>query len=152
MSDDTLTIDEIVENFEFLGDWEERFTYVLDLGKRLPEMDEDDMVEANRVHGCQATVYFKPTVIDADPPVIHFDATADAHIVSGLIAILLTMYNDRTAEQILAVEAEPLFEKMGLEEHLSPTRRNGLHAMIKRIRAIAAHVLAGDLPQQEATP
>jgi len=141
MSNEQLTIDEIVDNFEFLGDWEERFTYVLDLGKKLPPMDEADMIEQNRVHGCQATVYYKPTVVAADPPVIHFDATADAHIVSGLIAILLVMYNDRTPQQILDIDAESIFRKIGLEDHLSPTRRNGLHAMIKRIREVAATTL-----------
>jgi len=152
MSENTLTIDEIVENFEFLGDWEERFTYVLDLGKKLSPMEPADMVEENRVHGCQATVYYKPTVVASDPPVIHFDATADAHIVSGLIAILLTIYNDKTPAQILEIDAESIFVKIGLEEHLSPTRRNGLHAMIKRIRAIAARTLAEQQQQQEASP
>lgn len=132
-----ITIDELVENFEFLGDWEQRFTYLLDLGKKLPPMNPEDCNEATRVHGCQATVYLKERVIPADQPIIEFDAQADAFLVNGLIAILRIVYNSRTPQQILETDIAGILKELDLEEHLSPTRRNGLHAMVKRIRTLA---------------
>ncbi|MEX2670675.1 MAG: SufE family protein [Phycisphaeraceae bacterium] len=134
-----ITLDRIVANFEFLDDWEERFTYLIDLGKKLPDMPEAERVERNRVHGCQAQVFMKPRV-EGEPPVVVFDAWSDAATVKGLITILMTMYSGKTADEILSTDAESVFEQLGLEEHLSMTRRNGLHAMIKRIRAIATEL------------
>lgn len=131
-----MTLDRIVANFEMLDDWEERFTYLIDLGKKLPDMPEEERTEENRVHGCQAQVFMKPRV-EGDPPVVTFDAWSDAATVRGLIAILMTIYAGKTPQEIMEVDAESTFEELGLEEHLSMTRRNGLHAMIKRIRAIA---------------
>lgn len=131
-----LNLDKIAENFELLDEWEDRFTYLIELGRKLPPMDQADMVDANRVHGCQATVYLKPTHTD-NPPSVHLSATADAATVCGLIAILLTMYSGKSPREILAIDAERYFKRLGLEEHLSPTRRNGLHSMIQRIRTIA---------------
>ena len=132
---DGLTLDRIAETFEFLDDWESRFTYLLDLGRKVPPMPEDQKNELTRVHGCQATVFMSARP-DAQR---HIDlaAEADAATVNGLIAILLTMFSGKTPPEILATDAEGYFTKLGLEAHLSPTRRNGLHAMIKRIRAIA---------------
>ena len=143
VAQNTFTIDELIDNFEFLDDWEQRFTYLIDIGRKLPEMDEADKNENTRVHGCQATVYMKESVENgsppeaAEPPVIELIAASDAHIVNGLIAILLAMFSGRTPRQIIETDAEEVFQQLGLEEHLSPTRRNGLHAMLKRIRAIA---------------
>jgi sulfur transfer protein SufE len=130
-----LTLDRIAETFEFLDDWESRFTYLLDLGKRVPEMPLQDKTEATRVHGCQATVHLSARRGEAGR--VELAADADAATVKGLIAILLTMYSGRTAQEILTIDAPAYFTKLGLEQHLSPTRRNGLHAMIQRIRAIA---------------
>ena len=130
-----LTIDELIENFEFLGDWEQRFTYLIDLGKTLPTMSEVDMNEVNRVHGCQATVYLKASFTAENT--IDLIATSNAHIVNGLIAVLLSLYNFKTAPQIMAIDPLDALKKLGLEEHLSPTRRNGLHAMLKRVRELA---------------
>ena len=132
-----LNLDRIAANFEALEDWEQRFSYLLDLGKKLPPMEANERVETNRVHGCQATVFFKPT-IEGSPPHLHLSAWADAPTVCGLIAILLTMYSGRTLDEVQTLDAESYFAKLGLEAHLSPTRRNGLHAMIQRIRSIAA--------------
>jgi cysteine desulfuration protein SufE len=131
-----LSLDRIAATFEALDDWEQRFSYLLDLGRKLPPMDAGEHVEGNRVHGCQATVFLKPT-IEGSPPRLHLSAWADAATVCGLIAILLTMYSGRTLDEVRTIDAEEYFKKLGLEEHLSPTRRNGLHAMIHRIRAIA---------------
>jgi len=137
-SANTTSIDELIENFEFLGDWEQRFTYLIDLGKRLPPMPEEDRNESTRVHGCQATVYMKDHVLPTDPPTLELSACADAHIVNGLIAILMSIYNGRTPDEAIDLDAESIFRRLDLVEHLSPTRRNGLHAMLTRIRALAA--------------
>ena len=130
-------IDEIAEDFEFLDEWDDRFQYVIDLGRKLPEMPESEQVEANRVHGCQSSVW-----LVMDPPEeaggpIHIRAVSDAHIVNGLIAILLSLYSGKRPHEVLEIDAETLFMNLGLEEHLSPTRRNGLHSMIGRIRQLA---------------
>jgi cysteine desulfuration protein SufE len=132
-----MTLEELIEGFEFLEDWESRFSYVLDLGRKLPPMDEADRVEANRVHGCQATVWMVERFSDEDPSTITISAASDAHIVNGLIAILMLIFNGKTAEQAMALDPKPILKQLDLEEHLSPTRRNGLYAMLKRIGDLA---------------
>lgn len=141
---DLLTIDELKENFELLGDWEQRFTYLLDLGRKVPKMDKADLIEAHRVHGCQSQVWLKMNVQPGEggAPIVRFIANSDAHIVNGLIAILLAMYNGKPAQEILATDAVAMFAELDLEEHLSPTRRNGLHAMVHRIRELAGRALS----------
>lgn len=130
-------IQEIEDTFEFLGDWEERFTYLIDLGKKLPEMPEADRVEANRVHGCQATVWLKADLDDDNR--LSLRAVSDAHIVNGLIAIMLSLYDGTTPAEARAIDAKAVVDRLGLSEHLSPTRRNGLWAMIERIAALTAN-------------
>ncbi len=136
------SLDDLVANFEFLGDWEERFRYLIDLGKNLPPVPEDLMTDENRVHGCQATVYLKEYGANNGTQSIGFHATSDAHIVNGLIAILLMMFSGKTAADILATDPAQTLKQLQLEDHLSPTRRNGLHAMLKRIREIANRYVA----------
>ncbi|MEM1108974.1 MAG: SufE family protein [Planctomycetota bacterium] len=130
-------IAEIEETFEFLDDWEERFGYLIDLGKKLPEMPEADRVEANRVHGCQASVWLKLDL--AEDQRLSVRATSDAHIVNGLIAIMLSLFDGTTPEQARVTDAGAVVKKLGLDQHLSPTRRNGLWAMIERINALTAN-------------
>ncbi|MHC4995997.1 MAG: SufE family protein [Planctomycetota bacterium] len=137
----TPSLDDIVTTFEFFDSWEDRFMYLIDMGKKLPPLDEADMVEANRVHGCQATVYLKETVNPDNT--ITIAAHANAHIVNGLITIVKALYSGKTAAEILETDTAPTFTALGLEEHLSPTRRNGLHAMVKRIRALAEQIRDG---------
>jgi len=134
------TIDELIENFDFLGDWEERFAYLIELGKKLPPLDESERVEDNRVHGCQAMVWLKMQLASDSKFEIHADS--DAFIVKGLIAVLMLIYHRKTAEQIMATDVVVTFSKLGLEHHLSPTRRNGLHSMVNRIRALACDATA----------
>ena len=131
-------IAEIEETFEFLDDWEDRFQYLIDLGRKLPALPDADRIEANKVHGCQATVWLTLDVSRESPSTIQLRATSDAHIVNGLIAIVMALYCGRSAEEAVRVNAEALFARLGLEEHLSPTRRNGLHAMLQRVRKLAA--------------
>lgn len=127
-------IDELLDTFSLLGDWEDRYRFIIDLGKHLPAMDPALKTEAHRVHGCQATVYLVPKVL---PGGVEFLAESDAAIVNGLIAILQRAYSGRTPEEILAFDIEGLLGQLDLAEHLSPTRRNGLFEMVKRIRSIA---------------
>ena len=126
--------EELIEAFELFGDWEQRYQFIIDLGKKLVLLREDEKIEANRVHGCQATVWL---VADVNGDVMEFRAESDAAIVNGLIAILQRLYSGSTAEQVFSFEIKQFLGELGLEEHLSPTRRNGLHEMVKRIRAFA---------------
>jgi sulfur transfer protein SufE len=136
--------DDLAAAFAMLGDWEARYTFVIDLGRKLPKLDPSFKTEQHRVHGCQATVWLVPRVESNGQVLIHFDAESDAAIVTGLIAILKKLYDGRTPQQIVSFDIEGFLQRVGLEEHLSPTRRNGLHHMVKRIRAIAeAAVNAG---------
>ena len=128
-------VDELIENFELLGDWESRFAYLIDLGKALPPMDEADKCEDNRVHGCQAQVWMK-----FDPEAegkITISADSDAFIVKGLIAVLLLIYSGKSAKEILNTDGSEVLSKLQLAEHLSPTRKNGLFHMVQRIRELA---------------
>jgi len=136
------TIDELTGNFEFLGDWEERFAYLIELGKKLPPLDASEMVEENRVHGCQATVWLRMRPRNGEPPTFEIRADADAFIVKGLIAVLLLIYDGKNAGQILDTDSTSTFSQLGLDKHLSPTRRNGLHSMVSRIQALAAESAA----------
>ena len=129
------SVDELAENFELLGDWESRFAYLIDLGKRLPPMDSSDQCETNKVHGCQAQVWMK-FVPEANGQ-ITIVADSDAFIVKGLIAVLLMIYSGKKADEILNTNCGAALERLQLAAHLSPTRKNGLFAMMKRIRELA---------------
>ena len=128
-------IDELADDFELLSDWESRFAYLIDLGKALPPMDEVDKCEENRVQGCQAQVWmkFEP---EAEGK-ITIVADSDAFIVRGLIAVLLLIYSGKTAQEILNTDGQSVLERLGLAAHLSPTRKNGLFSMVKRVRELA---------------
>lgn len=135
-------IDRIIQTFEVLDDWEERYRYLLDLGKKLKPLDQTDRTEENRVHGCQATVWLKASMNEQG--VLELSAESDAFVVNGLIAILLSAFNGATPRTILEFDAPALFEQLGLIEHLSPTRRNGLHSMIRKIQHIAAGYVSSE--------
>ena len=126
--------DAIAEEFGFFGDWSERYQYLIDLGRKLPPFPDAWKTEEHRLHGCQSKVWIVPS---GDAGRLDFAAASDSAIVSGLIALLLRVYSGRSAAEILATE--PRFvEAIGLAKHLSPTRSNGLAAMLERIRAHAA--------------
>jgi cysteine desulfuration protein SufE len=130
-----ITLERVREVFEFFEDWEEKYKYLMDLGKKLPPLPDEDKVEENRVRGCQSTVWltFEP---GEAPGSINFKADSDAFIVKGLIALLLLLYSGKSAEEICSFDPQPLFQELGLDQHLSPTRKNGLNSMIERIRSI----------------
>jgi cysteine desulfuration protein SufE len=128
---------DIAEEFAFFGDWTERYQYLIDLGKQLPPFPDEWKIEDHRVHGCQSMVWLVP---NGDASQMHFDATSDSAIVSGLIALVLRVYSDRSAAEIVATE--PAFiQQIGLAKHLSPTRSNGLAAMLAKLKAYAAMAL-----------
>ena len=133
------TIDEIVENFALLEEWDDRYRYVIELGRMLAPLPEGDHIDSNKVQGCASQVWLV-THVKPDGsagPVLTFEGDSDAHIVRGLIAILLTLYSGRTPQQILATDALAVFDEFGFREHLTPQRSNGLRAMVERIRAEA---------------
>lgn len=124
----------IAEEFAFFSDWTERYQYLIDLGKQLPPFPESHKTEDYRVHGCQSMVWLVP---DGDAARMHFEATSDSAIIQGLLALLLRVYSDRSAAEILATE--PTFiEDIGLAKHLSPTRSNGLAATLAKLKSYAA--------------
>lgn len=129
---------QITDEFAFFSDWSERYQYLIDLGKQLPDFPEDARTEANRVHGCQSMVWL---VASGDASRMHFESISDSAIVSGLLALLLRVYSDRSAQEILATE--PTFiQSIGLARHLSPTRSNGLTATLAKLKELAAAALA----------
>lgn len=145
-----MTVEELIEEFDALGDWEERCHYLIDLGFELPKLPAEMKVEANRVHGCQSNVWLVATVSPTSPPVVDIAAESDAMIVNGLIAVLLTIFSGRTPQQILQTDTEGLFARLGLDRHLSSARRNGLAGMVRRVCDMARHV--GDMAHKTPQP
>ena len=138
-------IDEIIGNFTVLDDWDDRYRYVIELGRELAPLSEAAHSDANNVQGCASQVWLDTTVRPngAGGPVLTFAGDSDAHIVRGLIAILFAIYSGKSAREILSVDAIKLFEGMGLREHLTPQRSNGFRSMVDRIRSDGALVDAG---------
>lgn len=132
-----LTIEELLETFELVEDWEERYRFIIDLGRSNPKLDEALKTEENRVHGCQSRVWMVPKVVASDPVRLDFIADSDSQIVKGLIGVLRVVYANKTPDEISAFDVEAFFQKIGLSEHLTPGRRNGLREMCKRIVSIA---------------
>ena len=135
-----MTLDEILSDFELLDEWEDRYRYVIELGRGLEPLPEDARTDTNKVRGCVSQVWLATTVSanGAHPaPRLHFIGDSDAHIVRGLIAILFAMFDGKGADEILALDAPAILGRMGLNDHLTPQRSNGLAAMVDRIRADA---------------
>lgn len=131
-----MNIEELAETFDFLGDWEERYKYLIDLGRKLEPLPEADHSEANKVRGCMSQVWMTGTTRDDGR--LHFQGDSDSHLVKGLIALLLVMVNDQTPQAILATDIAGTFKRLGLESHITVNRRNGFFAMVERIRQLAA--------------
>lgn len=139
------TIEDIRADFDLLEDWEDRYRYLIELGRALPQMPDALKSESNKVRGCASQVWLARRVVagDGGRPVIEYQGDSDAHIVRGLVALLLTLYSGRTAEDILATDAHAVLAGFGLKDHLSPQRSNGLNSMVERIRADARAALEG---------
>ncbi|WP_315706346.1 MULTISPECIES: SufE family protein [unclassified Bradyrhizobium] len=139
-----MTIDEIRDNFALLDDWDDRYRYVIELGRTLTPMPEADHSAQNKVQGCASQVWLSKHIDQGDSePVLNYVGDSDAHIVRGLIAILLTLYSGHTPREILATDALAVFDELGFREHLTPQRSNGLRSMVERIRSDAREALAG---------
>lgn len=137
-----MTVDELAETFEFLGDWEERYRYLIELGRKLPPMPEAEHDDAHKVRGCMSQVWLADEVRPGPPKTLHFRGDSDAHIVKGLIAVLFELTSERTPQEILALDIGNAFERLGLESNISMNRRNGFYAMVERIRQMAAQEAA----------
>jgi cysteine desulfuration protein SufE len=138
-----MTIEEISENFAILDEWDDRYRYLIELGRMLAPLPEAARVDANKVQGCASQVWLTTAVAPGPSgPVLRFEGDSDAHIVRGLIAILFAMYSQKPARDILATDALALFDRLGLREHLTPQRSNGLKSMVGRIRSDASNALA----------
>lgn len=139
-----ITIDSLIDDFSLLNEWEDRYRYVIELGKGLEPLPASAHTDANKVRGCAAQVWLErylETGVNADGPKLIFKGDSDALIVRGLIAILFILYSGKHAREILAIEPEVILAKLGLDQHLSPQRSNGLRAMVERIRADARQSL-----------
>jgi cysteine desulfuration protein SufE len=138
-----MTIDEIRDNFALLEDWDDRYRYVIELGRTLQPMPEAEHSADNKVQGCASQVWLSKQVDRNDgEPVLKYLGDSDAHIVRGLIAILLTLYSGHTPREILGTDAPAVFDELGFREHLTPQRSNGLRSMVERIRSDARAALA----------
>lgn len=136
------TFDDILADFELLDDWEDRYRYVIELGRELEPLPAEAVNDENKVPGCVSQVWLTSRHDDASPPHLFFGGDSDAHIVRGLVAITLALYSGKTAPDILALDAETVFAELGLKEHLTPQRSNGLRSMVGRIRRDAQAALA----------
>lgn len=130
-----MDIAELKETFSFFDDWEDKYRFVIDLGKELPDLPESDKIEENLIRGCQSQVWL---TFSSTGNLLTFKMDSDAFIVRGLIQIVLSAFNNKSADEILKFDIEALFDELDLLSHLSATRGNGLRAMIARIRDIAA--------------
>ena len=139
-----MAIDEILDNFALLDEWDDRYRYVIELGRTLGALPEELRTETNKVQGCASQVWLGTKVQPngAAGPTLSFVGDSDAHIVRGLIAILFALYSGKPAPEILKTDAVELFNRLGLREHLTPQRSNGFRSMVERIRSDARAALA----------
>lgn len=129
-----MTIEELIDNFSFLDGWEEKYQYVIDLGHKLEPLDEKFKTDDWKVKGCQSQVWLVPQIQNG---VFHFKGDSDAILVKGIISIVLLIYNDKTAAEIKNIDVTKIFVKLGLEENLTPSRRNGMLSMVEKIKQYA---------------
>jgi len=128
------SLDKIMDDFSFLDDWEDRYRYVIELGKELPDLADEKKTAENKVQGCASQVWVVSRSDGGPDPILTFEGDSDAHIVRGLVAIVLATYSGKKASEIAALDAIEVFGKIGLVEHLSSQRANGLRSMVNRIR------------------
>lgn len=140
----SMSIERIIDDFELLDSWDDRYRYLIELGRKLPPFPEEERVEARKVQGCASQVWLvSRAAAGEDNPRLDFMGDSDAHIVRGLIAILLELYSGRTAREIGEIDPAAVFERIGLKDHLTPQRSNGLRSMVERIRGEARSALSG---------
>ena len=129
------SIDEILSNFELLDDWDERYRYLIELGRMMPAFPDEARTDDNKVRGCASQVWLDSRIGGAErEPTLQLRGDSDAHIVRGLIALLIALLSGRTASQVLETDPQETFRSLGLSEHLTPQRSNGLRSMVERIK------------------
>jgi len=132
------SIDEIVANFELLEDWEERYRYVIELGRLMPPLPDEARIDANKVQGCASQVWLETRVEPTDgAPVLRLRGDSDAHIVRGLVALMVALFSGKPLPEVAGTDVQRLFADLGLREHLTPQRSNGVHSMVERIKSDA---------------
>lgn len=129
------TLDDVLETFEFLDDWEDRYGYIIDLGKSVDTLPDALKLDDFLVRGCQSKVWLIPDV--SEDGTLSFRADSDAVITRGLVSLILIIFNGKTAAEILAIDVQGILEQLGLKQHLSPLRANGLYSMVEKILTIA---------------
>ena len=135
-------IEDIESDFELLDDWEDRYRYLIELGRELPPMPPEDMNEATKVRGCVSQVWMTSESDGDSPPTLSYAGESDAHIVRGLVAVALALFSGRPAPEIVETDAEAVFGRLGLADHLTPQRSNGLRSMVARMQDDAKRALA----------
>lgn len=141
MSQYPQNVQDMIDDFSFLDDWEDRYMHVIELGKSLDPLSDDERNADTKVNGCVSQVWLVLDVDTTNTPTLNYRGDSDAHIVKGLVAVVLEIFSSRTAQEITDIDAKAILSGLGLEEHLTPQRSNGLHAMIARIRRDAAGFL-----------
>ena len=136
-----MSVEDLREDFEFLETWEERFRYIIEMGRELTPMDEADKCEENRIYGCQSRVWVRSELTDDEPSRMHFVGDSDAQIVKGLIALVFDVYDNQTPRFIVDYAIRNLFEELDLAGHLTPSRSNGLNSLVESIRLTAQNSL-----------
>lgn len=142
------SIEEILEDFEAVDDWEERYTYLIEMGKKLPSFPEEGRIEGNRIQGCQSRVWL---VAGGSGEGFQFLADSDSLIVKGLIAVLMSLYCGKTEEEVLRIDEQEVFQQLGLETHLSAGRKNGLRSLVLGLKRLAQHVVCARAREEEST-
>ena len=138
----SMTIEELIEEFDDLGDWGDQCEVLIDMGRELPDMPSELKTDESKVHGCQSNVWMVASVTDDESRTIELTADSDAMIVRGLLTVILMVYSGRTAQEIHDTDIKGIFSRLGLDRHLSTARRNGLGGMVNRVQTIAREALA----------
>ena len=129
-----MDIDEIIENFQFLDDWDDRYKYLIELGNALPKISESEQIAENKVQGCVSQVWVIAKQSEGSDPVLLFHGGSDAHIVSGLVAVTFAIFSGKKASEILVTDEKKIFDSIDLSEHITPQRSNGLRSLVERIK------------------
>ncbi len=130
-----MSIDDLIDDFSFLDNWEDKYKYLIELGNKLPRLEDDNKKDEWKVLGCQSQVWIIPTFSDNS---VTFVGDSDAIIVRGIIAIVLEIFKDKTAQEILSIDVEKIFDKLGLREHITSNRRSGMLSMVDKIKYYAS--------------
>lgn len=139
-----MDLEELADTFELLGDWEERYRYLIELGRKLPPLPDADHNEVNKVRGCMSQVWLTSRTHPGPPKTLEFQGDSDAHLVKGLIALLFLLVSGKTPKEIVDTDIASAFTRLGLEHHITMNRRNGFYAMVERIKSLATQAAAQD--------